>query len=99
MVGWQLTIGGQNGDSQGQVKATAFLAEVGRCHVYGDVCPWETHVVVLNGRRDAVAPFAYGLVTKASEVVQHALHEVHLHGNGGYVQPVYRCTVGFDKHR
>ena len=98
-VGGNLPIGGKDGYGKRQVEAAAFLLEVGRCHVHGDVGPGKLHAVILHGGGDAVAPLPDGDIAKAREMIHHSLYQADLYGHGGDLEAIDGGGIGFYKHR
>ena len=97
-LGYDGAVGGQDGDGQRQVEATAFLAEVGGGHVDGDVGLRKLETVVQQGGGNAVAALAHGLVAQPREMIHDTGIEADLYRDGGDFQAVDGRTVGFDKH-
>jgi hypothetical protein len=68
VVGVQRAIRAQDADGDGQIEARAFLLQVGRRQVDGDVRGRNQVAGVLDGRADAVAALAHGGVRQADGV-------------------------------
>ena len=89
-------VGSQDADGKGQVETAAFLAEVGRSKIDGDVGDRKLETAVLQGCGNAVTTLSYSLVAKTCKMILDSTCEAHLHGNRSHVQSVDCGAKSFD---
>ena len=95
LVADDAAIGSEQGNGKGEVEGGAFLSEVGRCHVHGDIAMREPVAEMLKGGIDAVAAFTDGGVAESGEMIEYAGCEAYFDGDGGYFESVDGSTKGF----
>ena len=86
-------------DGERQVEAAAFLAQVGRRHVYRYVGVGKEVAVVYKCCCHAVSALAHSRVAKTCHAEHDALGEAYLYGDGRYVKAVDGGTIGLYKHK
>ena len=94
-----LIVGSQDADGQRQVITTAFLLNVGRRHVNGDIGIGKTKARVVECCTNTVDTLAYGSVGKTRHVDVYTTYNVYFVGYGCSFQSIDGCAIGSDEHR
>lgn len=90
--------GSQYADSQRQVEAAAFLAQVGGSEVDGEVGYRKLVAVVLQCGGDTVFALLHRRVAQSGEMIHHTSRYVDFYGDSGDFHAVDGSTIGFDQH-
>ena len=99
VVGLEVAVGGKDADGHGQVVAAAFLSDVGRREVHGDVRHGHLEPHMGQCHLYTVVTLTHGSVGHAREMEHHATADIHLDGDGGGFEPRYGGAKGFHQHR